>query len=67
MPRGRALKGNCGHHKEWIEDAAHTTCSDMSNQPLEEKGIYQLVRNNGDGWFYVRRTHKLRTRLFLVK
>src|SRR3970282_2102205 len=63
QPRGRPLKGNCTYHKEWIENAALTTCSDMSNQPLEEKGIYQLVSDDGNGWSYVRRTNKLRTRL----
>lgn len=63
----RKLKGNCVYHKEWIEDASRTTCSDMSMQPLEKKGIYGLVPNEQLGWLYVRRPEKIRTRLFLVK
>jgi len=39
----------------------------MSSRRLEERGIYQLVPNNGAGWRYVRRTEKIRTRLFSVK
>lgn len=63
----RKLKGNCVYHKEWIENASRTTCSDMSNQPLEERGIYRLEANEQFGWLYVRRPAKMRTRLFLVK
>ncbi|MFQ5902378.1 MAG: hypothetical protein ACE5JO_01690 [Candidatus Binatia bacterium] len=66
-PGSRPLRGNCTFHKEWIENASLTTCSDMSRIPLKEKGIYQLVENGGDGWLYVRRREKLRTRLFSVK
>jgi hypothetical protein len=39
----------------------------MSNHPLEQKGIYRLVANSENGWQYIRRTQKLRTRLFAVK
>jgi hypothetical protein len=66
-PGFRPLQGNCTYHKEWIENASHTTCSDMSSQSLKEPGIYTLARNNGHGWLYIRREKKLRTRLFLVK
>ena len=66
-PGCRPLRGNCSYHKEWIENASLTTCSDMSSHPLEEKGIYRLVANGGDGWLYIRREVRLRTRLFLVK
>jgi len=66
-PRGRPLGGNCTYHKEWIDNASFTTCSDMSNQPLKEKGIYQLVPDQSDRWLYIRREKKIRTRLFLVK
>ena len=59
--------GNCCYHKEWIENAYRTTCSEMSNRRLEPKGIYRLVANNGSGWQYIRRTEKLRTRLFAVQ
>jgi hypothetical protein len=62
-----SCSGNCAYHKEWIENAYRTTCSDMSEYPLKEKGIYHLVSKNGSGWQYVRRTEKLRTRLFAVK
>ena len=65
---GRVLQGNCAYFKEWIDDASATTCSDMSNEPLKDKGIYRLVVNdNTGGLSYVRREHKLRTRLFLIK
>lgn len=63
----RPLQGNCTYHKQWIENASLTTCSDMSNQSLSEEGIYRLVANDADGWSYIRRREKLRTRLFLVK
>ncbi|MFQ5542131.1 MAG: hypothetical protein ACE5E2_04820, partial [Candidatus Binatia bacterium] len=53
-------------HKEWIENASLTTCSDMSVRPLEAKGIYRLVYNQGE-WLYNRRTSKARTRLHLMK
>lgn len=65
--RGRVLQGNCSYHKEWIENASATTCSDMSNRPLAEKGIYRLVSSDETGWSYIRRQQKLRTRLFSVK
>ncbi len=67
LPSGRGLQGNCTYHKQWIENASQTTCSDMANEPLKDKGIYRLLPNNGDGWSYVRRERKLRTRLFLIK
>lgn len=64
----RNRQGNCTYYKEWIENASLTTCSEMSNRPLKESGIYQLVANNDtDGCSYVRRQVKLRTRLFSVK
>ncbi|MGH7772583.1 MAG: hypothetical protein ACREQA_10155 [Candidatus Binatia bacterium] len=68
LEASRPLKGNCTYHKEWIENASLTLCSDMSSRPLKEKGIYQLVAN-GDhaGWLYIHGKEKLRTRLFLVK
>jgi len=63
------LRGNCTHYKEWIETAYLTTCSDMSNSRLDEKGIYRLVESdsNGGDWIHIRRDKKQRTRLFLVK
>ena len=64
---GTLRSGNCCYHKEWIENAYRTTSSEMSNKPLDGKGIYRLVANNGNGWQYIRRTEKLRTRLFAVK
>jgi hypothetical protein len=64
---GASRAGNCAHHKQWIENAYRTTCSEMSNQTLEGQGIYRLVSDNDAGWQYIRRTEKLRTRLFLVK
>ncbi|HEY3304356.1 MAG TPA: hypothetical protein VGL70_12545 [Candidatus Binatia bacterium] len=64
---GNIRSGNCCYHKEWIENAYRTTCSEMSRDRLEEKGIYELVANDKAGWQYIRRTEKLRTRLFSVK
>lgn len=64
---GNLRSGNCCYHKEWIENAYRTTCREMSRDRLEQDGIYQLVPNNDAGWQYVRRTEKLRTRLFSVK
>ena len=65
---GASRAGNCAYHKQWIENAYRTTCSEMSNQTLEAQGIYRMVANDGaGGWQYIRRTEKLRTRLFLVK
>ena len=64
---GTLRSGNCTYHKEWIENAYRTTCSDMSSHHLAEKGIYRLVANNGTGWDYMRRPQKLRTRLYAVK
>jgi len=64
---GQLRSGNCCYHKEWIENAYRTTCSDMSRDRLEEQGIYQIVANGESGWQYIRRTEKLRTRLFSVK
>jgi len=63
----RTHQGNCAYYKEWIENAAFTTCSDMSSQSLKEKGIYRLVSNDQVCWFYVRRQEKIRTRLYAVK
>jgi hypothetical protein len=57
--------GNCSLHKEWVEDAALMTCSDMSMERLGNKGIYRLVEDGGV-WGYVRRERKVRTRLFVV-
>jgi len=62
-----SIRGNCTYHKEWIENASLTTCSDMSSHPLKEKGIYRLINKSGEEWIYARRQEKLRTRLFLVK
>src|SRR4051812_15153078 len=64
---GSLRAGNCAYHKEWIENAYRTTCSDMSNHTLGEQGIYNLVANPGTGWDYVRRTAKVRTRLYSIK
>ena len=64
---GVLRSGNCCYHKEWIENAYRTTCSEMSAHVLGEKGIYRLVARERDDWQYVRRTEKLRTRLFAVK
>jgi hypothetical protein len=64
---GNPRCGNCAYHKEWIENAYRTTCSDMSNHTLAEQGIYKLISNNGAGWDYVRRIEKIRTRLYSVK
>jgi len=61
------LRGNCTYHKEWIQNASRTTCSDMSNYPLKEKGIYKLVSDQANGWLHVRRRERIRTRLFLIK
>lgn len=66
-PGRRPLRGNCTHHKEWIENGWLTTCSDMSSRRLEERGIYQLVPSSENDCIYIRRTKKVRTRLFLVK
>lgn len=67
-PEGnRPLRGNCTYHKEWIVNASRTTCSEMSSLPLKETGIYEVVGDDANGWTHVRRTTKLRTRLFLVK
>jgi len=66
-PRARPLRGNCAYHKEWIENASVTTCSEMSKWDLKEKGIYLLLGNSENGWSHVLRRNKLRTRLFLVK
>lgn len=65
-PRRRPPAGNCTYHKQWIDNAARTTCSDMSNHRLED-GIYQLYEEGPGRWLYVRRKEKLRPRLFLVK
>jgi hypothetical protein len=66
-PETRPARGNCTHHKEWIENASLTTCSDMSSRHLEERGIYQLIPIHKGEWTYLRRTKKVRTRLFSVK
>jgi hypothetical protein len=52
-------------HKQWIESAARTTCSEMSNRALA-KGIYQLSQRSAGVWEYVRRIKTIRTRLFLL-
>jgi hypothetical protein len=59
--------GNCVYHKEWIDNAYRTTCSEMSNHTLLEQGIYKLIANGISGWDYIRRSEKIRTRLFSVK
>lgn len=63
----RALKGNCSYHKQWIENAAYTTCSEMSRQSLKQQGIYRILTTTDASRAYVRREEKLRTRLFLLK
>jgi hypothetical protein len=63
---GALRSGNCCYHKEWIENAYRTTCSDMSRDRLAD-GIYHLVAGDNSSWQYIRRAKKLRTRLFSVK
>jgi hypothetical protein len=58
-------RGNCALYKQWIDNAARTTCSDMSARPLA-KGIYQLSQRSPGVWEYERRTKPIRTRLFLL-
>jgi hypothetical protein len=58
-------RGNCSLHKQWIESAARTTCSDMSGRPLA-KGIYQLSQRSPGVWDYERRPKPIRTRLFVL-
>jgi hypothetical protein len=58
-------RGNCALHNQWIESAARTTCSEMSNRGLA-KGIYQLSQQSSGVWEYARRTKPIRTRLFLL-
>src|SRR5919109_777561 len=60
-----ATGGNCSLHREWIERAARTTCSDMSNLYLP-KGIYHPHEPSRGEWRYVRRKKRIRTRLFLI-
>jgi hypothetical protein len=57
--------GNCALHREWIDRATRTTCSEMSNQRLQA-GIYQLSETARGEWIYTRRSKRIRTRLFLV-
>jgi hypothetical protein len=64
---GRLLNGNCTHHKEWIDNASLTTCSDMSKQTLLHHGIYRLSSKPHGTLIYTRREAKIRTRLFLIK
>ncbi len=64
MPRGTG-SGNCTYHRQWIQRAAFSTCSDMSAQRLEE-GIYTLTTSAYGTWTYHRRREPARTRLFLV-
>lgn len=63
----RPLSGNCALHKQWIEHASLTTCSEMSNKPLIPAGIYRLVAGGNAKWNYIRRKVPIRTRLFLVR
>jgi hypothetical protein len=63
----RPAQGNCAYYKQWIANAALTTCSDMSVRRLKEKGIYQLLTDGHGGWLYVKRQEKIRTRLFAVR
>lgn len=65
-PQRRPLGGNCSHYKEWIENASQTTCSEMSNRPLDQKGIYEIIPTRL-GPTYVHRKQKQRTRLFRIK
>jgi hypothetical protein len=58
-------RGNCSLHHQWIEYAARTTCSEMSNRRLK-KGIYLLLQLSHGNWQYIIREKPLRTRLFLV-
>ena len=58
-------RGNCALHHQWIEHAARTTCSEMSNRRLK-KGIYLLLQIRQGEWQYILREKPLRTRLFLV-
>jgi hypothetical protein len=60
------MRGNCALHQEWIEKAARTTCSEMSNGRLQ-KGIYRLFGKVRGEWHYRRRETRIRTRLFLVE
>ena len=57
--------GNCAYHRQWIQRAAFSTCSEMSAQRLEE-GLYTLSTSAYDAWTYHRRRQPIRTRLFLV-
>ncbi len=66
-PGRRPLKGNCSHHKEWIEHASLYTCSEMSALSLKPKGIYRMETDGDGGWVHVRRETKVRSRLFLIK
>ncbi len=61
-----AGSGNCTRHRQWIQRAAFTTCSDMSAQPLED-GIHTLTSSAFGAWTYDRRRERIRTRLFLVQ
>ncbi len=67
QPRPRDTRsGNCTYHRQWIQQSAFTTCSDMSAQRLEE-GIYTLSTSPYGTWIYHRRREPIRTRLFLVQ
>jgi hypothetical protein len=44
-------QGNCALHREWIDNAAQTTCSEMSNRRLQKR-IYQLFRKVHGEWHY---------------
>jgi hypothetical protein len=61
----QSSRGNCSLHKEWIESAGRTTCSEMSNRRLAS-GIYELARREPGEWLYIRRNVRMRTRLFVV-
>ena len=65
VPRS-ARSGNCTYHRQWIQRAAFTTCSDMSAQPLED-GIHTLTSSAFGTWTYQHRRERIRTRLFLVR
>lgn len=62
----RPLRGNCTRHKQWIERASLTTCSEMSSKTLIPKGIYRMVPDRFGKRVYVFREVPMRTRLFLV-
>ena len=61
----QATRGNCSLHKEWIDSAARTTCSEMSKRHLQRGN---LPANRTDPRRVALHTaeDRIRTRLFLV-